>query len=98
MQTWAAGNGHEIIARAPAHARPPPEGGSLNGSLTITAPHDITRTYKLEARALRTRTEVPACETERSALLVSGLENSHHRLEGKTMTASRNGERLKRKH
>ena len=39
-----------------------------------------------------------ACETEPSALLVSALENSHHRLEGKTMTTSRDGERLKRKH
>ena len=94
MQTWAAGNCHEIIARAPAHARPPPEGGSPDSA----APHDIARTYKLEARALRPHTEGPACETESGAPLSSGLENSHHRLEARITTISERSERLKRKH
>ena len=82
MQTWAAGNSHEILARAPAHARPPPEGGSLND----TALHDIARAYKLEDRALHTHTEGPLRDVESTAPLSSGLENSHHRLEGKTTT------------
>ena len=94
MQTWAAGNSHTLIARAPAHARPPPEGGSLDSA----ASHDASRTCKLEARALHTHTEGPPCEIERSAPLPSGLENSHHRLEGKTTTLSERSERLKRKH
>jgi hypothetical protein len=70
---------------------------TARGSPQHHAPHDIARTCKLEARALRTRTEGPAHEVESSAPLSSGLDNSHHRLEARITTTSRKRERLKRK-